>query len=435
VAKQAFVISDLHIGGGNADLPLEDFYQDSQFTQFLETIADCEAELIINGDFIDFAQIPPYTVPKPRELLWREIDSLQKLEYAFVAHKSCFEALGQFVALGGTCRLIIGNHDLDLAWPAVQKRFKQLLSADSSDRISFHIGHDCYLGVWIEHGNEFTPENCPVDPGNFIHKWKETGEEYLERVWGTDFMLNFYNDLERRYPFADNVKPTIAVVFQGLKNGWVGAAEFLRFVLFLKHRGVPVGALTSAVLAGKNVTIQGLVGDLDEPTWRSVVAQRARNNEFMREFNQELAALSDEERGLLSTRWPLGLSELPPGSFGDSEPSRSLGLIRADREVRAAKQRLGDSQITHVVFGHTHEIVDGELKGHLFNPGTWIPRLNLRSPEIREKLRGKGLTLDMLNDRSLYVADRLAVQITPEEEHQSHVKMVEVPSCQEWHES
>jgi UDP-2,3-diacylglucosamine pyrophosphatase LpxH len=434
VTTQAFVINDLHIGGGAASQGLEDFHQDAEFAQFVRAVAQPETTLIVNGDFIDFAQIPPYDVAPLPNLLWSQEASKKKLETALTSHPKCFDALRDLVGAGADLCIIIGNHDLDLAWEGVQTRLRQLLGASSPDRIAFIIGHTVYHGVWIEHGHEFTPENSPVKSDDFIHTFDMTGERYLERVWGTDFMLQFYNDLERRYPFADKVKPTIAAFWQGLKHRWVGAKEFVHFMGFLKRRGIPWSAITSAVLAEPEVKIQSLVGALDDPQWRKVLQTRAADADFMVEFTAAVAALPSEEKKILA--WPdkVKVSETDFDNLDKEEvpPAETLGIFRENRELRAARDRRAKSGVTHVVFGHTHEVVNGALDGRLFNTGTWIARLNLGSPDVRKKVRQQGLTLQLLSDPSLYVTDRLAVHIVPQSGHQAQVKMIEAPSFVEW---
>jgi UDP-2,3-diacylglucosamine pyrophosphatase LpxH len=165
---QAYVISDLHIGGAT-DKELGDFHQDLEFVQFLEAIEGPNTTLIINGDFIDFAQIPPYEVPRyqgsqPCYLLWTEQASLQKLEAARLAHDRCFDAMARFIAKGSKLQVVIGNHDLDLVWEGVQESLRELLGSPTRDQLTFFVGHTMYEKVWIEHGHEITPENCPSDP-------------------------------------------------------------------------------------------------------------------------------------------------------------------------------------------------------------------------------------------------------------------------------
>ena len=66
--KLKIVVSDFHLGAGSpaiGDNPLEDFVADKAFSHFLETVrGECdgdateEVELIINGDFFEFLQVP-----------------------------------------------------------------------------------------------------------------------------------------------------------------------------------------------------------------------------------------------------------------------------------------------------------------------------------------------------------------------------------------
>jgi UDP-2,3-diacylglucosamine pyrophosphatase LpxH len=433
--KQAFIISDLHIGGGAADANLEDFDQDESFVGFVDAIAGADTTLIVNGDFIDFIQIPPYTVPQPCHLLWTEQQSLQKLETALIAHPECFAALKRFVAANGQLRIIIGNHDLDLAWEGVQRRLREVLGAQPHGPVEFVIGHDSYEGVWIEHGHEFTAENCPVDPANFIHDWAATGERYLERVWGTDFVLRFYNDLERSHPYADSVKPTIKALYYGLKMGWVGGEEFCRLGLFLKARGLPWGAIGAAVLDETSgpVSAASLVMDLDDTGWQEMLSERLSDSDFKQQFDAAVSALPAGEKELLAQSRNIAVADTESEDLTSDESAATLGIFRAPRETRAAKDRLGKPGVTHVVFGHSHVVVNGGVEGRLFNPGTWIPRLNLDSPEVSLKIKRQGgLTLDMLDDQKLYVCDRIAVHAIADPKNQAKVRMVEVPSFNEW---
>lgn len=66
----------------------------------------------------------------------------------------------------------------------------------------------------------------------------------------------------------------------------------------------------------------------------------------------------------------------------DDGSAVTLGLFREDRIVRGARSHLS-AEFDHVVFGHTHHIVDGmELAPgkKLFNSGTWIPVIKLAIP-------------------------------------------------------
>ena len=149
----------------------------------------------------------------------------------------------------------------------------------------------------------------------------------------------------------------------------------------------------------------------------------------MDDFTEEVAALSHEEKAILASD---SIIELGGGAIEEIDDSDTLGIFRDSREHRAAQDRLKNRDISHVVFGHTHEIVNGGLGGRLFNPGTWMHRLDLGSPAIRNRIRETGVTLDMLRDKSLFVVDRLAVHISPGETGQSYIRLVEVPSLEAW---
>jgi UDP-2,3-diacylglucosamine pyrophosphatase LpxH len=428
--EQAYVISDLHIGCGDVDPNLEDFYQDIEFVRFVDSIAAPDTALFINGDFIDFVQIPPYDVPRPNHLLWHEDASVEKLEHALKAHPTCFEALGRFLSAGARLRILIGNHDLDLVWPKTQARLRGLLGNPSSDALRFSVDFENYHGVVIEHGHSCTPENCPSDARHFVHTWTDASgrsRDYLERVWGTDFMLSFYNNLERTYAFADNVKPMASVMFHGLRAGWIGGRELVRLVVFLKRRGVPWRGLVSSILDDvAQPVVQDVLVGIAEDAWRGAVIQRVTDDpEFVTEVEHALAELPAEDRELVASTEP-GAIQLDEPDLAPEQGSAVLGLFRDAREDRAARSRLKMDGITAVVYGHTHVIVDGGVQGCLYNPGTWIPHLDLQNPAVREKIKQHGLSLDMLNDKRLYVTERRSVHLVPDGNHRTKTKLLEI---------
>lgn len=423
--EEAYVVSDLHLGGGDTEPTLEDFDQDDALAAFIGRISRPGVTLFINGDFIDFPQIPPYDVGPADHLLWDEATSLHKLETALAAHPVSVDALRRFVQSGGRLSLHVGNHDLDLAWPGVQKRLYGAIGA-SGDTLQFRLTHAVYHGVHIEHGHMFTPENAPRTPDAFIHSWRSgdsAERQYLERVWGTDFMLQFYNDLERQYPFADNVKPMLMVVYYGLRNRWIGAGEIVRLVLFLKRTGLPLEGIASAVLAGPPEEEAAVLSLADEE-WRRAIAERlATDPAFRAEFKATIAALPPEQQRLLgesrSVRVEVG--PRPGGATG-----ATLGIFREARQLRAARERLSREGVTHVVFGHTHEVIDGELDGCLYNPGTWLPSLDFSRADVGAKIKKHGITLDILRDGALYVRVRKVVHIVPDPHNSQRRARVEL---------
>lgn len=402
--ERAYVISDLHLGAGPDDA-LEDFVADHYLCDFVDSMAATGTTLIINGDFVDFAQIEPLDpLVLPSGLLWDEPTSVLKLESAMQGHPLCFAALARFLTAGGALRVVIGNHDLDFAWPQVQRRLRQAVG-DERGAIDFVVGATNCFGVHIEHGYQFTPENCPRDPNQFV--LEHDGVERLERVWGTDFLLRYFNDLERRHRFIDNVKPTASVVWHGLRDGWLPRSEILRLAAFLKRAKVPFGAVAGAVLSADDVN-QILVDSFVDPEWRQLAIEAIAADPAAMEATFE--ALTVEERAVVISRHEVRIEQEDLVTSTDS----TLGLFRhGSREARAARARLRLPGVTHVVFGHTHRVVVDGLEGHHLNPGSWIPSLNLRSPHVAEKLRTGGLTLALLGDPNMFEVDLHAVAIAP----------------------
>lgn len=76
------------------------------------------------------------------------------------------------------------------------------------------------------------------------------------------------------------------------------------------------------------------------------------------------------------------------------------------------------------MFGHTHAVVDGELDGRLYNPGTWLPSLDLGAAHVKAKLAAEGISLEMLRDERLYAVARRLVRIDADPCYASHVRLV-----------
>src|SRR4051812_47846403 len=116
------VVSDLHI----SDNPLDDFDDvlQGEFCRFLGGMSTGSGpfELVINGDFLDFVQAPPWegaalssTTPEGLPLSFTQEQSLAKLGAIGQRHAPVFEALGTFLAAREDNALTIlpGNHDPD----------------------------------------------------------------------------------------------------------------------------------------------------------------------------------------------------------------------------------------------------------------------------------------------------------------------------------
>jgi UDP-2,3-diacylglucosamine pyrophosphatase LpxH len=164
------ILSDLHLGAGyfNGANPLEDFRHDDRFYEFMQDLrAESDAtgrptELIINGDMIEFLQVPAVPVSEydPRERYpeeayrsTTEADSVLRTDLVIAGHRPVFEGLGAFLSENPrrTVTIIKGNHDILLHWPGVQERIRQAVGATGprASLLTFSERFICRVGcMW-----------------------------------------------------------------------------------------------------------------------------------------------------------------------------------------------------------------------------------------------------------------------------------------------
>lgn len=399
--KTCYVTSDLHVGGGDSH---DEFCWDDLFANWLQKISGPDSTLVLNGDTFVFDKIPPLEVDPdlPSYLLWGVERSMEKLEAAIAAHPGFFEGLRLFIASGAEVRFTIGNHDLDLVWPEVQQRISEKIDPGDTGRISFHNVGTVFANSWIQHGHQFEPFNATDDPEHFIHVGPD-GNEYLERIWGIDFVLSFFNQLAGELPFAENIKPTSYVLWHGLKEGWLGWRHFVRAIAFFARAGVPLKAVTEVVLSDAEKNQELPLDTLDllfaDKAVSAAVAEVLRTRgaptreEVEGSLDPELIHNLIAGEDVTITAAEVGLAN---PAAGTGEPV--LGLLRGKANIRAARKRIA-AGYDHVVFGHSHHIVDGaeiEPGKRLYNPGTWIPFLNLNDPNVMAELKQGGLKKSLL---------------------------------------
>ena len=137
-----YVVSDMHLSEAQEPDPRRpmwmaykrrEFFIDEEFAAFLEHIAEKATgpvELLLNGDIFDFDNVT--TVPtKDHQVEWlersrglgsEEWKSQFKMQCIIEDHPRWFEALGLFIARGHRAVFIVGNHDVEIYWPSVQRK-------------------------------------------------------------------------------------------------------------------------------------------------------------------------------------------------------------------------------------------------------------------------------------------------------------------------
>lgn len=163
-----------------------EFFFDNVFDSFLKHIEEKAhghpIELILNGDIFDFdsvTRIPEEPVFKVhwlesrRGLFPREERSRYKISVILEDHQEFVEALRSFILRGHRVIFIMGNHDVELHFPEVQREILYKLNLPEDRRKLVRFVEWFYISnkdTLIEHGNQYDPYCICEDPINpFIH--------------------------------------------------------------------------------------------------------------------------------------------------------------------------------------------------------------------------------------------------------------------------
>jgi UDP-2,3-diacylglucosamine pyrophosphatase LpxH len=381
--KLKIVLSDFHLGAGSpaiGDNPLEDFVADKAFARFLETIrGECdegatEVELIINGDFFEFLQVPAVDEFDPQASYPVEAyqdssqaASIKRLDLIAAGHPIVFDALSDFIQVEAPQRrvtIIKGNHDVNLFWPGVKQRLREILGT-TGRRASMLLFAERYVsreGIYVEHGHQYAEQFNHWD--NFDEPRDRRRSGQLVYPPGSRFVIDFLNSVERERAWADSIKPLTALAWYSLEWDFSFAVRML--LALAKH--IPI---TKASGRAAREAIETLCYQLRDTTFCQELADRYTTSlDFRRHFHTRVAQL-------------LVPAASPPGMFVWPAPPADESAIEIAgqeiEEIQASMRRVAArvmvAENAHVVvFGHTHrpslEIL--ENGSTLVNCGSWL---------------------------------------------------------------
>lgn len=231
VVDEAYAVSDLHLGG---EAPFQMFREGPALAGFIDSLLPAPGApgprraLVINGDFVDFLAERPSRHFDPEGA----VAKLRRIA-ADAAFAPVFEALRGFLRVPGfRLAIILGNHDLELALPWVRQELRQILCGDddaAAGRILWSLDGQ---GVLLRIGSETGPRVLCVH-GNEVDGWNAVDHEALRRMGreglrgqrldevykpnaGSRMVIEVMNDIKRRYPFVDLLKPETQAVIPTL---------------------------------------------------------------------------------------------------------------------------------------------------------------------------------------------------------------------------
>ncbi len=205
--KVKLILSDLHLGKGNfnedgSNNILEEFYYDSQFSEFVNYYSTnefeaSEVEIILNGDILNLLQVD-YKGHFSKVLT--EDMAFEKLKSVLEAHPLFFEALKKFTEKNNKIVYVIGNHDQEMLWPKAQEYFSEVCGG-----VEFRSLVYFFDGVHVEHGHMHEGANR-VNPKKFFLR-KNLPQPVLNIPFGSHFFLDFVIPQKFVYPHLDKVRP------------------------------------------------------------------------------------------------------------------------------------------------------------------------------------------------------------------------------------
>ncbi len=418
------VISDLHLTELEEQDPSRPMWMrykhrdlsiDGCLSRFLErqrATLPGPIELILNGDIFDFDAVMAIPSPPPFRVGWlerlrglaaEEAKSRFKMQVILRDHAAFVAALRAWILADNPVIIVVGNHDMELHWPAVRQELLAALDLPEASRSLLRVCEWFYVSngdTLVEHGSQYDSYcGCP-DP---IHPVFKLRGRLLVRV-----------------PFG-NIAGRLMLNGMGLFNPYT-ESSFIKplheYVLFFFREVIRVqptlgwswlwSAIATLVVSLRNGFTPAVRSPLTLDTRETAAARRANTSagtlRALREIRAHpaifnpwkilkelwldrallfavIAVVSFQVVGFLNVfgdvpaLWALllFLLLLPPFLFY----ARSVNSD-VDNTNRALKRRIPMAlKITatrRAVVGHTH------VEGHLFrgateliNTGTWSP--------------------------------------------------------------
>lgn len=418
--REVYLISDLHLGGVQPattdpnDRGFRICTHGRELAQFVDALAakPPSVELIVNGDMVDFlaeddggAGWLAFTAS--------QADAVRKLDSIVSRDQPLFDAFARFVARGHRLVLLIGNHDVELALPAVRKRLGEHLGLTGQRDFEFiYDGEGYQIGrALIEHGNRYDAFNVVDYDGlrrlrSLLSRNQAVPADYnFAAPTGSHIVAEVMNPIKAEYRIIDLLKPENDVMIPVLMAIEPGYRKVLTRMAALglqarKHR---LAAPAMPSFAG-DISSQGRGGSFSDTSFASDISSPPSQPDpletIMRErlganaatvmaagsaapsFAEDISARETIDR-------TLGIVRLLLSNSRDAVQTRLPALLAAVRSVQCdttfardtecyteylgAAKDLAAGGFDYVIFGHTHAARDIALPGgaRYLNLGTW----------------------------------------------------------------
>lgn len=413
--EELHIISDLHIGG----VPGFQIFKETQrLANYILKVKDIRPDgrvaLILNGDVIDTLAEDSggYVATDKAVALVERI--LHDPSFACV-----WQALAEFVKTPNrTLVILIGNHDIELAFPLVQWTLLKYLAGDdllAKARIEFSVagaGYPCTVGkasVFCTHGNE-------VDPWNFV-RYEELSKaarrlnanrpipasDWLPNA-GTKMVKDVMNSIKCRYAWIDLLKPETSAavgVLLALDPSQLGKIK--NVLPIVGQQLIEKGQVDQRLSADAYVA-PALAATAQEPKLDQMLGanllQELKPKDTQKSIDDMLLAAERPHTPVAGQdQGTLGVGQLLIDKLKGVSPAESLrralqdwlkddktfDIADKDETYTAVTAGVGDD-IDFIVTGHTHleRAIERSGNRYYFNCGTWIRLLRCTDDLLKD---------------------------------------------------
>lgn len=214
MASTVFVISDLHLGGSDT-FQMCSAAGRARLAEFLSWVTaqrsgERNVRLVLAGDVVDFlaeedgaGEWSAFTADEER--------AVGKLDRIIGSTEAVWSALRVFVESGSPLTILLGNHDIELALPAVRRRLLEAVAPRGGQIEVLHDGEAFRCGrLLVEHGNRYDPWNAVAhDELRRVRARLSRGERAgtFTVQPGSRLVVDVMNPIKRKFSFIDLLKP------------------------------------------------------------------------------------------------------------------------------------------------------------------------------------------------------------------------------------
>lgn len=422
--SEIHIVSDLHMGGTVGFQILRESGRLAAFIRWVAARRPGErVALVLNGDVVDTLaeESGGYIAVDHAEVIVRRIMGDPSFLPVWQALADFLKAKEHFLIF------LIGNHDLELSFPGVQRIVAGQLAGDDAagrSRIEFSCmgaGYTCMVGgarVFCTHGNEVDAWNYTrYEDLSKLARRLNAGRSLASGEWepnaGTRMVKDVMNTVKRQYPWIDLLKPEMKAavgVLLAIDPGQIGKINRLLPIIGEKVEGgrevdqrlSADGYMPTADTRSRRATVDSLLGPNLMAGLRHGPSSTLTTADAMllaaeKKYKTGSAATDaqDETLGTAQylwdrlTAWFTGISKaeaLRRAIIDWLSDDRTFTVDDRDDTCKAVVDSVG-ADIQFIVTGHTHleRAVDLGNGRFYFNCGTWIRLLRFTKEMLKDE--------------------------------------------------